>query len=437
MAQSPALVLAPVLTATFNSGSVPAVDVPPANSPQAHYLQRCAVCHGETGKGDGPAAYLVFPKPRDFTSGTYRFKTTPGTLLPAREDFRRIIGDGIDRTAMPGFAGVLTQDQIDALGEYLLTLQSVQDPRTPRRPIDVPKAPLFNADLIAQGKAAYLGAGCALCHGETGRGDGSASLQLKDSDGYPLPPADFTTGVYKAGRTREALYRAIMIGVPGTPMPGFADSLNQGLKIEGLKEGTDPVWAMVAYLQSLTTQREEAGTASGATIRVQATKDASPFANPTHDGWSKVKSVTVSIRPLWQRRDAARSVEIRAVRDDERLAMALSWPDASFNADGTSVHGFNDGVAAMFGLGDQPPSLTMGVRPSGDKKQDALVNLWHWRADRQLNADRGQLHDAPGDNASGGYPADLYHFKIGDFIKGPITEHSRDFISAWAAGNPK
>src|SRR3712207_653335 len=34
---------------------------------QRVYAQRCAICHGPTGRGDGPAAPSLIPRPRDFT----------------------------------------------------------------------------------------------------------------------------------------------------------------------------------------------------------------------------------------------------------------------------------------------------------------------------------------------------------------------------------
>ncbi|MCU7947158.1 MAG: c-type cytochrome, partial [Candidatus Thiodiazotropha sp. (ex Cardiolucina cf. quadrata)] len=50
------------------------------------YKLRCEVCHGETGAGDGIAADLMYPKPRDFSLGLFKYKTSPGTLLPRDED---------------------------------------------------------------------------------------------------------------------------------------------------------------------------------------------------------------------------------------------------------------------------------------------------------------------------------------------------------------
>src|SRR5262245_54688257 len=39
------------------------------------YEVRCVGCHGADGKGDGPAAELLVPRPRDFTAGKYKIRS--------------------------------------------------------------------------------------------------------------------------------------------------------------------------------------------------------------------------------------------------------------------------------------------------------------------------------------------------------------------------
>lgn len=49
----------------------------PPNSPEmikmgkTQYDQTCAVCHGATGKGDGPTGKMLKPAPRDFSKGDF------------------------------------------------------------------------------------------------------------------------------------------------------------------------------------------------------------------------------------------------------------------------------------------------------------------------------------------------------------------------------
>ena len=39
------------------------------------FAQRCAVCHGPDGKGNGPAARSMLPRPRDFSLGIFKYKS--------------------------------------------------------------------------------------------------------------------------------------------------------------------------------------------------------------------------------------------------------------------------------------------------------------------------------------------------------------------------
>ena len=47
-----------------------------ANAGKAVYERKCIGCHGEKGDGKGPAAELLLPKPRDFTKGLYKIRST-------------------------------------------------------------------------------------------------------------------------------------------------------------------------------------------------------------------------------------------------------------------------------------------------------------------------------------------------------------------------
>ena len=36
----------------------------------------CVQCHGKDGNGNGPAAVFLNPRPRDFTAGKFKFRST-------------------------------------------------------------------------------------------------------------------------------------------------------------------------------------------------------------------------------------------------------------------------------------------------------------------------------------------------------------------------
>jgi len=56
----------------------PAVD--PAAEAQGIFKDRCTVCHGVTGKGDGDGSAALDPKPRDFTSTEWQASVTDDHL---------------------------------------------------------------------------------------------------------------------------------------------------------------------------------------------------------------------------------------------------------------------------------------------------------------------------------------------------------------------
>jgi len=83
------------------------------------YLRECSGCHGERGNGAGPAADFVDPRPRDFTKGPFKFRTTESGKPPATADILRTIEHGIPGTAMPSFA-FLTDDERTKIAAYIL-----------------------------------------------------------------------------------------------------------------------------------------------------------------------------------------------------------------------------------------------------------------------------------------------------------------------------
>ncbi len=56
------------------------------NTGRTLYEQHCVVCHGEEAMGDGEAAQSLFPKPRDFTWGVFKVRSTPSGEPPTDED---------------------------------------------------------------------------------------------------------------------------------------------------------------------------------------------------------------------------------------------------------------------------------------------------------------------------------------------------------------
>jgi hypothetical protein len=66
---------------------------------------------------------------------------------------------------------------------------------------------------------------CYSCHGKSGRGNGPQASTLKDDQGYRSQPRNFARGQFKGGQHPEAVYKAIVTGLNGTPMVAYGDVL--------------------------------------------------------------------------------------------------------------------------------------------------------------------------------------------------------------------
>src|SRR5437899_6022968 len=60
---------------------------------QRIYLRSCQTCHGPDGRGNGPAAPSMSPRPRDFTQGQFKYKSTAAEVPPTDDDLQRTVRD--------------------------------------------------------------------------------------------------------------------------------------------------------------------------------------------------------------------------------------------------------------------------------------------------------------------------------------------------------
>src|SRR5207247_10539169 len=88
------------------------------------YVKWCAGCHGDGGAGDGAAAAHMLPRPRNFTGGLYKIRTTASGQLPTDADLFHAIDEGLPGSAMPGWRGRLSDaERRDAMA-YIKTFSS-------------------------------------------------------------------------------------------------------------------------------------------------------------------------------------------------------------------------------------------------------------------------------------------------------------------------
>jgi len=100
-------------TQTQSATPAPAANAPVELDGAKIYAEKCALCHGPNGKGDGPGGAALNPKPRDHTDGKYMNARTDEQLL-------EVIHNG--KGSMPAWKGILTEDQMKAVLQHVRSL---------------------------------------------------------------------------------------------------------------------------------------------------------------------------------------------------------------------------------------------------------------------------------------------------------------------------
>jgi mono/diheme cytochrome c family protein len=208
------------------------------------YTRQCAVCHGRRGDGRGEMGLTLQPRPRDFTRGLFKYRSTPSGHLPTNDDLIRTIREGIPDTAMPIFGNLPARD-VQAVVDYVKTFSPRwRQPENYAPPVSIPPRPSWFSDATAlPGRAAqgrvFFETACASCHGTKGDGAGMVT-NLVDSSGQPTPARDLRQPFIRSGRRPEDIYKALVTGLDGTPMPSFAESTTEEQR-----------WELIAYIEQL------------------------------------------------------------------------------------------------------------------------------------------------------------------------------------------
>lgn len=246
----------------------------------AIFQERCAACHGATGDGAGPEAEYMYPRPRDYRRGIFKFVSTPYGSKPRREDLLRTLQQGAKGTSMPSFA-LLPEEDLEAVLDYVLVLthrgeletqlmiEAANEDEVSEEAVDdaveligelweeaegakvwpVTQMPPYSEESVELGKKAFLTeeAGCFKCHGKDGTGKTSENTQgFKDLWGFQTRAADLTSGMFHGGNRPDDIYRRIYSGINGTPMPSFQMKL--------AKE-PETFWHLVHYVQFISGAR--------------------------------------------------------------------------------------------------------------------------------------------------------------------------------------
>jgi mono/diheme cytochrome c family protein len=200
----------------------------------------CNGCHGVRGDGKGTVAPYLDPKPRDYTMGIFKCRSTPTGTLPTDEDLYNTMSRGFVTAAMPPWAPLPPQTRMDIV-QYLKGFSPRFANEAPGIPISIPAESAVTPSSIRNGAELYQKLSCVNCHGAKGHGDGPDAPTLVNIKHEPLPPYDFTaTDRFKCGVTNSDLYRTFMTGMDGSPMPSYAEKLS-----------SDQAWDLVHYVRTL------------------------------------------------------------------------------------------------------------------------------------------------------------------------------------------
>lgn len=218
------------------------------------YRQYCAQCHGFTGKGDGPAASGLDPKPAIHAN-------IPFEKLPVEYLYNVINHGGAamgKSPNMPYWNMTIGQQGVADVMAYLkVTFKGAPETGSasgggapsgvcpqPRKTAKAPGEFLSktnplpaSGDMVEAGKALFLQTAqpvaCAMCHGNKGDGQGFMGAALVPQ------PRNFTCGATMKYIPDGQLFWIVKNGSPGTGMMSFA----------GLRD--DQIWQLVHYIRSL------------------------------------------------------------------------------------------------------------------------------------------------------------------------------------------
>lgn len=378
----------------------------PTDTPEARekgkiiYFKRCSFCHGLTGAGDGPAADFMDPRPRDFTIGTFKFRTTASGELPTDEDLFRTVSRGLAGTPMQGFDNErikngLTEDERWQAVYYIKTFS----PEFSNKELDPYKKVVkpasskipYSKESVEKGKAVFEKAKCWECHGKGGKGDG-VQEERKDDWGFPIRIRNVTQPwKIKAGSEPEDIFMRFTTGINGTPMPSFVDSLKE----EDRRH-------LANFIKSLQKSPQEQNVLKAVSIKEEISLD------PDSPQWQKAAGIDVRLAgqvialPRWQN-PAVDMAGVRALYNDKEIGFLLEWDDpfkdvvhkTEVEFDAKSLQGaatyadpfkmlqrqletFRDSIAIQF-----PVKIPEGTKRPYFFRGDSgsPVNLWVWKAD--------------------------------------------------------
>ncbi|MGH7741208.1 MAG: c-type cytochrome [Candidatus Eiseniibacteriota bacterium] len=171
------------------------------------FVENCAMCHGESGSGDG-----------DFGVGLKQKAGVSPANLADRVNLDRLGAAGVRRVIekggahtgksnmMPAWAELLSKQQIDDVANYVMHLPDL----APGVSSYTQRAYLNTAPGAAEAGGQLFVHHCAACHGTEGRGDGALAAGLKKQ--HNIQPRNLTDSTYISHKSDRDLFLTITLG---------------------------------------------------------------------------------------------------------------------------------------------------------------------------------------------------------------------------------
>jgi hypothetical protein len=224
-------------------------------------------------------------------------------------------------------------------------------------------------------------------------------------------------GVFKGDPAPAQLYRRIVGGMPGTPMP-----------MSDWAYGED-AWHLVDLILSWSSpeQRERAEMRK---FRIVARRVPRIPDHPDAGTWRLAQPVNLHLMPLWWRSDRPEEVTVRAVHDGKQIALLLVWADATHDHTAIRPQDFRDAAAVQLAPSPAPPFFAMGSKGQ-------FVNIWMWKSERQADLEPAfqDLEKVYPNLGIDSYP-NLQVSPVEQPTRQALTLRSEPtFVTGWGAGN--
>ena len=196
-----------LLALIIESTPVMSAETPAAYEGRRLYVSYCQLCHGDTGKGDGPLAKAMAISPADLTTTVRSRSDRILTKIITGEGRQTITGrdrHNLLSEAMPEWKDVFDESPVSALIAYLRFLSRAQHDLMGDPEVDMALYQTY----------------CQVCHGEGGEGDGIMTQLMG------IAPMDHTNANETNRRDNDDIIDSILDG-KGKFLPAWRGVLTQ------------------------------------------------------------------------------------------------------------------------------------------------------------------------------------------------------------------